>query len=159
MILQPDKVSLKRLPSPTAECVSLQFIDLCILLGCDYCGTIKGIGPKRAIDLIKQHGSIEEILENIDPNVRLLKLKKKKKSLLAPLLGPSTPSFVLFFLGRCRSTRRQTTGCTRRPGSFFSSPKWWIAPRWSSSGTSRTRAGCYGSCVKKNSSGKTRARG
>uniref|UniRef100_A0A3Q3E5C3 Flap structure-specific endonuclease 1 n=2 Tax=Hippocampus comes TaxID=109280 RepID=A0A3Q3E5C3_HIPCM len=45
-----------------------QFIDLCILLGCDYCGTIKGIGPKRAIDLIRQHGSIEEILENIDPN-------------------------------------------------------------------------------------------
>ncbi|XP_076147193.1 flap endonuclease 1 isoform X2 [Alosa pseudoharengus] len=43
-----------------------QFIDLCILLGCDYCGTIKGVGPKRAIDLIKQHGSIEEILENID---------------------------------------------------------------------------------------------
>uniref|UniRef100_H3CB72 Flap endonuclease 1 n=1 Tax=Tetraodon nigroviridis TaxID=99883 RepID=H3CB72_TETNG len=45
-----------------------QFIDLCILLGCDYCGTIKGIGPKRAIDLIKQHGCIEEILENIDSN-------------------------------------------------------------------------------------------
>uniref|UniRef100_A0A8C7HJ84 Flap endonuclease 1 n=1 Tax=Oncorhynchus kisutch TaxID=8019 RepID=A0A8C7HJ84_ONCKI len=45
-----------------------QFIDLCILLGCDYCGTIKGIGPKRAIDLIRQHGSIEEILENIDPS-------------------------------------------------------------------------------------------
>uniref|UniRef100_A0A8C6TFE1 Flap endonuclease 1 n=1 Tax=Neogobius melanostomus TaxID=47308 RepID=A0A8C6TFE1_9GOBI len=45
-----------------------QFIDLCILLGCDYCGTIKGIGPKRAIDLIKTHGSIEEILENIDSN-------------------------------------------------------------------------------------------
>ncbi|GAA6092104.1 flap endonuclease 1, partial [Tachysurus ichikawai] len=43
-----------------------QFIDLCILLGCDYCGTIKGIGPKRAIDLIRQHGSIEEILDNID---------------------------------------------------------------------------------------------
>ncbi|XP_062376924.1 flap endonuclease 1 [Sardina pilchardus] len=43
-----------------------QFIDLCILLGCDYCGTIKGVGPKRAIDLIKQHGSIEEILDNID---------------------------------------------------------------------------------------------
>ncbi|TRY56600.1 hypothetical protein DNTS_003513 [Danionella cerebrum] len=26
------------------------------------------VGPKRAIDLIKQHGSIEEILENIDPS-------------------------------------------------------------------------------------------
>ncbi|XP_066578938.1 flap endonuclease 1 [Amia ocellicauda] len=43
-----------------------QFIDLCILLGCDYCGTIKGIGPKRAMDLIRQHRSIEEILDNID---------------------------------------------------------------------------------------------
>jgi len=25
-----------------------QFIDLCILMGCDYCGTIKGCGPKTA---------------------------------------------------------------------------------------------------------------
>lgn len=57
------------------ECLP-QFIDLCILLGCDYCGTIKGIGPKRAIDLIKQHGSIEEILENIDQNVCLFTLFK-----------------------------------------------------------------------------------
>ncbi len=43
-----------------------QFIDLCILLGCDYCDTIKGIGPKRAIDLIREHKSIEKILEKID---------------------------------------------------------------------------------------------
>lgn len=35
-----------------------QFIDLCILLGCDYCETIRGIGPKRAIDLIREHKSI-----------------------------------------------------------------------------------------------------
>jgi flap endonuclease-1 len=25
-----------------------QFVDLCILLGCDYCDNIKGIGPKTA---------------------------------------------------------------------------------------------------------------
>lgn len=43
-----------------------QFIDLCILLGCDYCETIKGIGPKRAFDLIKKHGSLEEVLKNLD---------------------------------------------------------------------------------------------
>ena len=46
-----------------------QFIDLCILLGCDYCDSIKGIGPKRAIELIKQHRSIEEILKHIDKKV------------------------------------------------------------------------------------------
>ena len=44
----------------------LQFIDLCILLGCDYCESIRGIGPKRAIELVTQFKSIEEILKNID---------------------------------------------------------------------------------------------
>lgn len=39
-----------------------QFIDICILLGCDYTETIEGIGPKRAWDLIAKYGSIEELL-------------------------------------------------------------------------------------------------
>ncbi|KAM4617575.1 flap endonuclease 1 [Discoglossus pictus] len=43
-----------------------QFVDLCILLGSDYCETIRGVGPKRAIDLIRQHKCIEEIMDNID---------------------------------------------------------------------------------------------
>lgn len=46
-----------------------EFIDLCILLGCDYCGTIRGVGPKKAVELIKQYKNIETILENIDQNV------------------------------------------------------------------------------------------
>lgn len=29
-----------------------QFIDLCILLGCDYLETVKGVGPKSAFKLI-----------------------------------------------------------------------------------------------------------
>lgn len=43
-----------------------EFIDLCILLGCDYCDSIRGIGPKKAIELINKHRSIEKIIENID---------------------------------------------------------------------------------------------
>lgn len=43
-----------------------QFVDLCILLGSDYCETIRGIGPKRAIELVKQHKTIENVLDNID---------------------------------------------------------------------------------------------
>lgn len=43
-----------------------QFIDLCILLGCDYTDSIRGIGPKRAIELISTHKNIENILKNID---------------------------------------------------------------------------------------------
>lgn len=45
---------------------SKEFIDLCILLGCDYCEGIKGIGPKRAIELMNNYRDIETILENID---------------------------------------------------------------------------------------------
>ncbi|CAF0756094.1 unnamed protein product [Brachionus calyciflorus] len=45
-----------------------QFIDLCILLGCDYCDTIKGIGPKRAVELIREHKSIENAIEKLDKN-------------------------------------------------------------------------------------------
>ncbi|CAK7340406.1 unnamed protein product [Dovyalis caffra] len=43
-----------------------QFIDLCILSGCDYCDSIRGIGGQTALKLIRQHGSIENILENIN---------------------------------------------------------------------------------------------
>ncbi|XP_075164918.1 flap structure-specific endonuclease 1 [Haematobia irritans] len=45
---------------------SNEFIDLCILLGCDYCEGIKGVGPKRAMELIDSYRDIETILENID---------------------------------------------------------------------------------------------
>jgi len=42
------------------------FIDLCILLGCDYVDKIKGIGPKKAIELVKKYKNIETIVENLD---------------------------------------------------------------------------------------------
>ncbi|CAG8724529.1 2479_t:CDS:2, partial [Acaulospora morrowiae] len=43
-----------------------QFIDLCILLGCDYCESIKGIGPHRAVELVKKFNNLEEITKNLD---------------------------------------------------------------------------------------------
>lgn len=44
------------------------FIDLCILLGCDYCETIKGVGPVTAFKLIKEHGSLDNIVKWIEEN-------------------------------------------------------------------------------------------
>ncbi len=41
------------------------FVDLCILLGSDYTGTLPGIGYKRAIALIKKHGSIEKVMDDV----------------------------------------------------------------------------------------------
>eukprot|EP01090_Pellita_catalonica_P013574 TRINITY_DN3262_c0_g1_i1.p1 TRINITY_DN3262_c0_g1~~TRINITY_DN3262_c0_g1_i1.p1 ORF type:complete len:377 (+),score=76.39 TRINITY_DN3262_c0_g1_i1:3-1133(+) len=43
-----------------------QFTDLCILLGCDFCKRIKGIGPKKALILIRKWKTLEGVLKHID---------------------------------------------------------------------------------------------
>ena len=40
-----------------------EFIDLCILCGCDYTHSIGGIGPVKAFNLMKDHKNIEKVLE------------------------------------------------------------------------------------------------
>jgi len=46
------------------------FIDFCILCGCDYCGTIKGVGPATAFKLLKTHGSLEKAIASLDASKR-----------------------------------------------------------------------------------------
>ena len=41
-----------------------QFVDFCILCGCDYSPKIPRLGPITAFSLIKKEGNIENILEN-----------------------------------------------------------------------------------------------
>ncbi|KAB8068418.1 flap endonuclease 1 [Aspergillus leporis] len=43
-----------------------QFIDLCILLGCDYLEPIPKVGPNTALKLIREFGSIEKVIEHIE---------------------------------------------------------------------------------------------
>ncbi|CAM8960110.1 unnamed protein product [Rhodiola kirilowii] len=43
-----------------------QFIDMCILSGCDYCDSIRGIGGQTALKLIRQHGNLENVIEKIN---------------------------------------------------------------------------------------------
>ena len=57
-----------------------EFIDLCILCGCDYTLSVGGVGPIKAFNMIKEHGNIENVLEklkiaNEDP-------KKKQKYII-----------------------------------------------------------------------------
>lgn len=40
-----------------------QFIDLCILLGCDYVDPVKGIGPNTALKLIREHKNLEGVVK------------------------------------------------------------------------------------------------
>jgi len=47
-----------------------QFIDMCILCGCDYTIKINAIGSINAFKLIKKYKSIENIIENIKDNAK-----------------------------------------------------------------------------------------
>ncbi|KAL2354365.1 flap endonuclease 1 [Cryomyces antarcticus] len=42
-----------------------QFIDLCILLGCDYVDPIPGVGPQTALKLIRDHKTLEGVVSAI----------------------------------------------------------------------------------------------
>ncbi|KAI5925549.1 Rad27p/FEN-1 endonuclease-like protein [Camillea tinctor] len=42
-----------------------QFVDLCILLGCDYLDPIPKVGPSTALKMIREHGSLEKVVESI----------------------------------------------------------------------------------------------
>jgi flap endonuclease-1 len=44
---------------------SLQFVDLCILLGCDYLDPIPKVGPTTALKLIRDHKTLEGVVEFI----------------------------------------------------------------------------------------------
>jgi len=41
------------------------FIDLCILLGCDYLEPIKGVGPKSALKLIREYDGLRGVVEHL----------------------------------------------------------------------------------------------
>lgn len=64
-------------------------MDLCILLGCDYLDPIPKIGPTTALKLIREHGSLEKVVEAIE--------KDSKKKFTLPNDWPYKDARDLFF--------------------------------------------------------------
>lgn len=46
-----------------------QLVDLAILIGTDFNGGVKGIGPKKGLTLIREHGKIESLPESIKEKI------------------------------------------------------------------------------------------
>jgi flap endonuclease-1 len=66
-----------------------QFVDLCILLGCDYLDPIPKVGPSTALKLIREHGTLEKVVESIE--------KDSKSKYTLPDDWPYTDARELFF--------------------------------------------------------------
>jgi flap endonuclease-1 len=47
------------------EMTHAEFVDLCILCGCDYTHTIGGMGPVTAYKMMREHGNIENVLKKV----------------------------------------------------------------------------------------------
>ncbi|KAI9843571.1 MAG: Elongation of fatty acids protein 2 [Sclerophora amabilis] len=66
-----------------------QFIDLCILLGCDYVDPIPGIGHTRALGFIREHKTLENFVASMQ--------KDPKKKFSIPEDWPYKDARELFF--------------------------------------------------------------
>lgn len=61
----PEVVELRKALGE-CELTQEQLIDVGILIGTDFNDSVKGIGPKTALKLIKQHGTLENALPHIE---------------------------------------------------------------------------------------------
>ena len=90
------------------ELTKAQFVDLCILCGCDYCEKIPNIGPVSALKLIKKYGSLEEVIESLD-----------KERFKIPEYYPYEEARKLFYEPECHQGRRHAgvaLDCSRCAG-------------------------------------------
>ena len=79
--ITPELIELAALLD-SLEVTREQLVDLAILVGTDFNPGIKGIGPKKALQLVRRHGAIEEMpahirehVEPVAPQIRALYLE------------------------------------------------------------------------------------
>jgi flap endonuclease-1 len=84
---------------------SKQLVDLAILIGTDFNEGVKGIGPKTALKLIKRHGSLEALPDDLRDKVprdletvRNIFLRPEVTSEYSTLQGPVDENGLLTFL-------------------------------------------------------------
>ncbi|MCS7136065.1 MAG: flap endonuclease-1 [Nitrososphaerota archaeon] len=68
--IEPELISLDILLSSLGITREL-LIDIGILVGTDYCEGVKGIGPKKALKLVKEYGSAEKVLEALNATLEV----------------------------------------------------------------------------------------
>ena len=61
-----------------------EFVDFCILCGCDYCDSIENMGPVKAFTFIKEHKTIERVLEVIDEENKVHQAEKNRLKYILP---------------------------------------------------------------------------
>ena len=77
--LKDKTVEIFNLPTILKELLltQAQFIDFCILSGCDYCTTIRDIGPMKGYQLILQYSDLEHFPDSIIVPQRIITAREE----------------------------------------------------------------------------------
>jgi flap endonuclease-1 len=96
-------------------------IDLAILVGTDFNPGVKGIGPKKALALVREHGRIERMpvairseVEAAAPAIRDLYLQPRVADDVDVEPGPCRPDAVVDFLCEREFSRERVTAALER---------------------------------------------
>ncbi|MFX1314421.1 MAG: hypothetical protein ACFE9T_01025 [Promethearchaeota archaeon] len=87
----PKKIDLQK-NLKNLEINLFQLVDIALLIGTDYFSGIQGIGPKKALTLVRKHRQIEQVITNEKRNYDFNKLKpdiikKVRKIFLFPVVN------------------------------------------------------------------------
>ena len=66
--VQPEEIGLDATLA-TLQVTREQLVDMALLIGTDFNEGVRGIGPKKALALIRKHGSLEPVLEEIGKDI------------------------------------------------------------------------------------------
>lgn len=73
-----------------------EFVDLCILLGCDYTGTIPGVGPAKALQLIQKYSTIEQTMVALKlSEINNFEFIKARELFIYPLVSDANRSISI----------------------------------------------------------------
>jgi len=67
-----------------------EFVELCIMLGCDYAGTVKGVGQVKALELLRKYRSVDAAVASLDkakytvPETLLEEVRIAREEFLGP---------------------------------------------------------------------------
>ena len=71
---KPVEISLEKIKKKFG-CTQDNFIDFCILLGCDYCEHITDYNCFEIFEIFQKHKSIEGVLNKLDKNINFIETK------------------------------------------------------------------------------------
>jgi flap endonuclease-1 len=136
--LRPELIELKRFLF-SCGITREQLIDLAILIGTDFNVGVKGIGPKKALRLIKNYGKIEKLPSEIKSVLEVQNYLKVRKSFLEPKLiddyklkyGPLQEDELCQFLCDHRDfSRERVETAIQRMKKFYEIKRQMDLKRW-----------------------------